>query len=654
MTKYFVFSLFLTCSLALFSQTSIDESVFRVSLNDLKLTTYAKDSSANALVLYEHGKSFVDPTFYNLRTDEQHKIKILNKEGFKYANITIPLYIKDGNTYERVENIIATTYNLVDNEVTTTKLEKEQIFKEKFDEHHTLVKFTLPNVKEGSVITYSYTKVTPFMFNYRGWDFQSEIPKLYSEYNASIPANWTYNIKLVGGKKFALSETNVKKDCLTGGGGSANCFEARYVMTDMPSFIEEDYMTSKSNYLVRIEYELMSFQGFNGVKNDYTKTWKTVDDELKKDDKIGKQIGKLLDIETLLPSDILNDSDELHKAESIYNYVQEQYTWNEEYRIFQDTSVKNLIKNKSGNVSSINILLHNLLQLAGIEVKPVLLSTRNNGFSTKIFPVISEFNYLIVQATINNTSYLLDATDKYLSFGDIPFRCLNSYGRVLDFNKGSDWLDIEPSKPSLTQYKVELNLDDNQNITGNVYTKKTGYHCLSAKKSYFANKEIYVNNMHDKYPHLEITNHHVSNQDIKSTDFTETYDVEFENEATADNVYLNPFLTKFFSENPFKLQERTYPIDFGFKDAYYYTFKLNFGDNYTIIEKPKETALSLPNGRGQILMSSTVIGNSIMITLKMDFKDALYPVEYYPYLKEFLNKIVDLQTNSLILLKKVS
>ena len=178
----------------------------------------------------------------------------------------------------------------------------------------------------------------------------------------------------------------------------------------------------------------------------------------------------------------------------------------EAYRIFQDTSVKNLIKNKSGNVSSTNILLHNLLQQAGIEVKPILLSTRNNGFSTKLFPVISEFNYIIVRATINSKTYLLHAIDKYLNFGDIPFRCLNSYGRLLDFKNGSDWIDIEPSKLSTVQYKIELNLDDKQVISGNVNAKNTSYHALNKRKAYYPNKTEYHNKIHDKNAYLEISN----------------------------------------------------------------------------------------------------------------------------------------------------
>ncbi|WP_308992034.1 transglutaminase domain-containing protein [Mariniflexile litorale] len=639
-------------SLLSFSQENYNSESYIVTLDDIKSSTFVKDSTANALVIYEDGNSYVDKEEFNLRTEIRHKIKILKREGFDNANVVIHLYNSDRSD-ERVKKINATTYNLENGTVVKTNLNEKDIFTEKYDENHTLVKFAIPNIKEGSVITYSYTLISHFMFNYKSWDFQGAIPKLYSEYKTSIPANWDYSIKLIGGQKLYKNDSKLEKNCLVvSNGGAADCSNSIYVMKDIPAFIEEDYMTTKSNYLARIEYELKTFQDFRGVKNNYAKTWETVDNELRKDINIGRQLTKSVDTETLLSNDILSETDILKKAQSIYNYVQQNYTWNDEYRIFHEVSVKDLIKNKSGNVSSINILLHNLLQDAGIDVKPILLSTRNNGFATKIFPVISEFNYLIVQATINDKTYLLDATDKYISFGDIPFKCLNGYGRILDLKKGSDWIDIEPEKPSTIQYKVELNLDEKEQISGNVYGKNTGYHALNSRKAYYPNKEIYINKKQDKTPNIEISNHQVLSEGETSSDFVETYNIEFENNLTGDNIYLNPFIIKFFNGNPFKLQERTYPIDFGYKDTYYYTFKLNFSDAYTILEKPKDIALNLPDGKGQIIFYTNLIGNSINMIFKVTFNEAIYAPEYYPYLKEFFNKIVDIQTNSIILLKK--
>lgn len=650
--KNVILTFTLLFSLNYYSQTASISQEYRVSGKDVEFTIFEKDTTANAVVLYDYGNSYVDESDFELKTEIKRKVKILKQEGFDEATVTIHLY-GNSKAEETVKKIIATSYSRINNNIVTTKLEEKDIFKEKYDENHTLVKFTLPNIKEGSVIAYSYTLSSPFMFNYKGWNFQEDIPKLYSEYRASIPGNYEYNIKLVGGRPLSVNQAEVVKDCLhASNGGVANCGKYVYVMEDIPAFIEEDYMTSKSNYLTRLEYELKVYKSFTGITDNYTKSWETVDDELRKDPNLGRQLVKSVDTESLLNPDILNETNALKKAESIYKYVQENYTWNEEFRIFNNVSIKDLIKNKSGNVSSINILLHNLLLEAGLEVKPILISTRNNGFATKLFPVISEFNYLIVQATIDGKSYLLDATDSFLSFGEIPFRCLNRYGRALDLKKSSDWIDIEPSKPTTIQYKVELNLDESQNIIGNVNTKKTGYHALNARKSYFPNKTTYVNNLQDKNAHLEISNHKVLSEGKTSSDFIESFDIKFENSISGDNIYLNPFIDKYFNENPFKLQERTYPIDFGYKDNYIYTFKLNFGDNYTLLEKPADLAISLPNNKGQLILSTSLIGNAIMTTFRVNFKEAVYETDYYSYLKEFINKIVDTQTNSLILLKK--
>jgi hypothetical protein len=649
----FTFTLIFLSSLLTYSQSGFNSESYRVTLGDIETNTFEKDSTANALVIYEAGNSYVDRGDYNLRTEVKHKIKILKREGFDKATVTIYLY-NNQSSAEHVEDILATTYNKIGGKVIKNKIDKNDIYEEKYNDNYTLVKFTLPNIKEGTIITYSYKLISPFMFKYKGWDFQDDIPKLYSEYITSIPGNWIYNIKRVGDKPLDINTSKIEEKCLEGSGGAySNCMVSHYAMKDIPAFIEEDYMTHKSNYLTRIEYELQTFQGFNGVINDYTKTWKTVDAELKSEPSIGRQLSKSVKAEDFLNTDVINETNTLKKAKNIYEYVQRQYTWNEEFDIFKDNTVKDLIKDQSGNVATINILLHNLLEVCGVDVKPVLLSTRNNGFPTKIFPVISDFNYLIVQATIDGKTYLLDATDEYLSFGEIPFRCLNGYGRLLDFKNGSEWIDIKPGALSSILYKTQFNLDaENEEISGTVESKKTGYHAMSSKKPYYSNSDSYLKTLQDKFPNGDISDHNVTSEGKSSFDFFETYNMVRPIELTGDNVYLNPFYIKFFDENPFKLQERSYPIDFGYQDSYLYLFNINFGNDYTVIEKPKDMILMLPNDKAEIRFSSQILDNAVSIFLKVEFKEAVYGPEYYPYLKEFMSKIIDIQNNSLILLKK--
>ena len=80
-------------------------------------------------------------------------IHILNKNGYDEANIEIPLYV-DGRNEEKVSNLKAITYNLESGKIKETKLEKSGQFLEIVDKNRKVLKFTLPQVKEGSIIEY--------------------------------------------------------------------------------------------------------------------------------------------------------------------------------------------------------------------------------------------------------------------------------------------------------------------------------------------------------------------------------------------------------------------------------------------------------------------------------------------------------------------
>ncbi|HCZ36654.1 MAG TPA: hypothetical protein DHV26_12090, partial [Cytophagales bacterium] len=128
-----------------------------VPIEDLKMTYYAKDSSAAAVVLVDYGEAYLSITSQTAQlTFERHvRIKILRKEGLKWGDVAI-LLRQAGSREERVSNLKATTYNLTDGKVAESKLNKDGIFKEKFNRSFIQQKFTMPDVKEGSVIEYSY------------------------------------------------------------------------------------------------------------------------------------------------------------------------------------------------------------------------------------------------------------------------------------------------------------------------------------------------------------------------------------------------------------------------------------------------------------------------------------------------------------------
>lgn len=622
----------------------------RVYKSDLKHNTYSKDSTANALIIYDYGNSFVDNTTYWLRVQNKQKIKILRTEGVKRGTFEVKLY-KGNSSEEIIKNIKGATYNLENDKVVKTELSEDAIFEEE-NEKYNLVKFVLPNVKVGSVITISYETQSRFMTKYQPWYFQSTDPVLYSEYNTSIPGNYEYHVKLVGSIPLDTNETRLEKDCLRGGNGaSANCQISKYIMKDIPAYKPEDFTTTALNYMSRVEYELSVFRGFDGSVDEMTKTWKDVDKELKTDSDFGKQVSKKRLVKDILPSSISSMDKSLKKAHAIYQFVLENYKWNGKSERYE-VSVKTLVKEKVGSVFEINLLLENLLTNEGFKVFPILISTRGNGFATKIYPVLTDFNYVILKTSIDGKDYYLDATEPYLTFGELPFRTLNQYGRLIDFENGSYWEDIIINDFSTRGHRVQLTSFSRDIWSGVIESNYTNYHSHKPKQQYDENSVAYLENKINNYSDIIVENHKVIDFDKSKSSFKERFDFSIEPEFIGNKIYLNPFIIKFFEENPFKLQERSYPIDFGYKDIYIYSMKIDVNKDLKILEIPSSLTYSIPNDAGNILFNIKRSDNQLILYFKVKFNFAIYTSEFYPHLKEFMSKLVEFQNNSVIVFEK--
>jgi len=652
--KKLILFILLLFSTQIYSQKKNNTNTFgKVSSSELEMTTYEKDTTANALVIYEHGNTIVeyeDSQTY-LKTSVYRKIKILNKEGVKHA--TIKIYFSNDNDKSQVDDIKAITYNL--NEP-NTPLNTKHVYTTVVNENLKEVTFTFPNVKAGSILEYQYNLKTRTFFNFSGWVFQSDIPKIYSEFHALIPGNWRYNRQLKGLLKLSRNEASIKKNCFSFGFEfSADCEDLTYAMKDIPAFIEEKkYSTTKNNYISKIEFELAEVLYTDGTTKKFTTSWKETDKWLKRDENIGRQVKNNSFFLKKLPSELIPIEDKVKQCKSIYEYIQNYYSINiDKTYIFRNTDVKKAYLNKFGNFSEINLALINTLQSVGIDAKILLLSTRDRGFATKSHAVINDFNYLIAHITINNQTYLLDASDNYLSFDMLPFKALNSYGRVLDFDNGSYWYDIEPHINTYNRTSLEIDLN-NDIIYGKLKVINNGYFALKKRKSINVSTESkYLLELENDSKNIIINNYKNLNLNNLNKKLIEEFEIEFEeSEAVGNMIYFNPFINK-VKTNPFLLNERTYPIDFGYKKKLSYIVKINTPNNYKIISAPESVRLSIPNKGGVFLCNTTMKDNEITIFLQYSLNKTIYSPQEYPYLKEFYNQIIKTQ-NSLITLEKTN
>src|SRR5688572_19269424 len=91
----FLLTTFLTQTVAQEKSGHTFMKLGNISIDALKMTQYEQDTSANAVVLYDAGKSYF--TMHQsqglvLNFDRHVKIKILKKSGYDRADISVPLY----------------------------------------------------------------------------------------------------------------------------------------------------------------------------------------------------------------------------------------------------------------------------------------------------------------------------------------------------------------------------------------------------------------------------------------------------------------------------------------------------------------------------------------------------------------------------------
>ncbi len=647
--KKITFLLFLFAASIIFAQKEKSSIMRLTTLDELNMTVYDKDSTATAVVLYEHANIYIDPkNDYNTRTDYYYKIKILDKTAFDKANIEINLYKK-----KRVTDIKGITYNI--SEVGTknkTHLLKDKIFEVKESKNWTSYRFTMPNIKVGSVIEYSYSIISPYL-GISDWYFQSDIPKVKSELDAAILGNYKYNVRIIGYLKLDKDEPSVDKECVyIDGLGQGACSIYSYGMNDIPAFKEEDYMLSKKNYISHISFDLKSYTTSRGVIQNYTTTWKEADKKLKKIF-FNNQTSKTKFFKKNIPNNILAEENKLKKAKNIYSFIQNHYAWNEEYWNNEDEKVKDAFNSKIGSAGEINLSLYNALKAAEIKADLVILSTRNHGLVTTLYPIIFDFNYVIIRVIIDNKEYYLDATDKYLPFGQVPFRTLNGQARIINFKKESNWVILKPKIKSSKNITAKLTLNDDGDFKGNLLIKRQGYPAQTQRKKLNnLSNENYIEDFEGKNPDIEVEDFQVRFKDELHKGLVETYKINvLMDDNLTDKIRINPFFFDRLEENPFKLKERNYAVDFGYAKQNNFVLSLNIPDDYKVTHLPKKVAISLPNKGGLFTFKVLASGNIINVYSRMSIHKSYFSSEEYFALKEFFKQII-IAENAYITLEK--
>lgn len=618
-----------------------------ISMEDLKMASYDLDPSASAVILSDYGEAYITATSLSesLNFERHVRIKILKKEGLSHADFSVPLYYS-GTAEEKIIGLKAVSYNLEDGKVIETKMSKDAVFKEKFNRNINVQKFTIPNVKEGSVIEYSYKIMSDFIVNFPNWQFQYKIPSRHSEYWAIFPDVFIFEKYMQG--YVPVTDYEIKSKAMPGYQAQAH----HWTLKNVPAFREEPYMTTEKDYVSKINFAL-SYVNYPGQPvREIMGSWQKMNEDLLESETFGKIItgsGFLKKITEDLTTAITDPSQKLQR---IYSYIQENIEWNGTEDYLADP-LKKVFETKKGTAGDINLALASMLNKAGIEVDMVLLSTRDHGFIRKEYPMRKQLNYVVCAARINNATFLLDATEKYLPVNVLPERCLNGQGLVISKSRHG-WMELQPKVKSKTVVNADLTFQETGELKGKLTFTRDGYDAVKMRKDYvLKGEESYLKEfLQSRSWQIEKSEF----KDIKEINQSakENYELSIAEHASVagDIVYINPFITSQLEANPFKLETREFPVDFGSPIEKTYLFKITVPEGFAFDEIPKSKMIMLPGNAAKYVFNVAQNGNTVNITSSMVINKNLFLQNEYPNLREFYNQVVAKQAEQIVLKKK--
>ena len=293
-----------------------------------------------------------------------------------------------------------------------------------------------------------------------------------------------------------------------------------------------------------------------------------------------------------------------------------------------------------------------MLEKANINVSPVLISTRDHGFVRETSPISSQFNYVICLASIGDKTFLLDATDKLLPTGMLPERCLNGNGFVVS-KDGYKWVKLQSPIKSKTFVMADMVLSSSGEVKCNLHIERGGFDALTNRKRYLSkNESEYVKDLIDGKP-WEVSKTEILNAKDTSKPLTEKYELQINEHVvtTPDALYLNPFLLHRLDENPFKLENRQYPVDYGSAFERIYMCKIYLPEGYKIDELPQSKVITLTANAGKYTYSINQSGNVLNFISSLQINKSIFSQPEYPNLREFYNQLVAKQAEQIVLKK---
>ena len=637
------------------AQNDVNMKFGKPTKEEMEMTAYEAQPDAEAVVLCRltDVEYTIQSTSYLADYHEKCRIKVLKPGGARFAKVVVP-YKKNmsvgnnigglkvtgfalpmpggsSNSYfedeagsmtegvfgtdndESVEDIKATAFNMEGGKVVKTTLKKSDIVNKKIDDQNYLVEFTVPNVKEGTVIEYEYNIHSQVFWELHDWYAQCEIPVVYAKLDMNIPSYLIFNIEdrgiqrltytcTAGSMKFKLVSDPLANPMTV----TTNHYV--YLGQNLMGMPKDEFVWNAQDYWAGITAELKYYRLPGMSQMDYAKTWEQIDEMILTSDDLGAHLSDNSPLaDELKQAKVTEIANLRERVAAVYKLVMSKVKWNGKYELSPAPTMETLNKGGGSN-ADINLLLIQSLHDAGLTAAPVMLRTRDLGQLPYNFPSIRKLSTFIVGVIVpTGGNMYLDASNKNGWLNMLPDVMLVERARLVQKGK-SQWVNLQKVSKAEKITTIEAQLSADGTLSGKQTIRNEG-------------------------------------GETKETDYAK------KGQATDGQISICPFPDHMIV-NPFTAETRKMPVEFPALRSERIIINITLPEEYVVDGEPRNTTVTTADKgiEGRIL--TTASENRVQMSCQFSINNLSYSEKDYADLRQLFDMLSAYTSEQLIVKKK--
>lgn len=579
------------------------------------------------------------------------RIKVFDATAREVSLVAIPYFFDRG--IEQVSNIEAATYHksgrripLPENAIRTININSRYNVKE----------FTLPEVQDGAVLEYKYRIKRRYIEELPDFYLNNQAPTALARVSLIYPGYLRYQTFV---ENFSGDIRHITQEIDTSSVAKVFTFprpapiiKETWVAEQIPAMEEEAFVSSVDDYRGKLKFKMSEF----GVpRQSLENSWDFVVAELRRNQNVFDMARKNERAHNIGQS-IRSHFDDVEAAQdSIFRYLNSKSNFSGNKSPYSEMTDQVVLSGEPADQAAINQTLLAMLQGAGIEAYPLLISTRQFGQINKSFPSFFQFNGQLIYSEIEGSTYYMDASFPHSQPNLIPIDTYNETGLLLTPDSYS-WKEITPSK-SIFDISIYLRgrLDREGNLSGTIQAQSAGYpeQVIRQKRSNGESVAAIIRQaVLDGYSQASLEGpglRHLNSYG-EPVSFESRFNIPDYATSYSNGLEFRPMVVGYLMSNPFKDERRDYPVTLDAPEKLDLVYEIQIPDGYEVRRGYQNRSIELPGAR---FTEQYDMGDDVLrYEFHFDISRKRFEADLFPQLLKLYERWVELSTGKWLIERK--